>query len=134
MFILKVYIYLPCINTQLRITAPFDNTSVISSNNHQKTGLYQGSANCCELDRNSDLICLLQKYHEIHCCNQSVLAIFPDPNIFVFSIKIVGIISRSALVRFILLRARYFYNLMGLRFYIFCSEPVSRLRYLHYHG
>ena len=30
MFILKVYVYLPCINTQRRATSPFDDTPVIS--------------------------------------------------------------------------------------------------------
>ena len=72
---------------------------VISSSNHQKTGLYQGSADSFEGDRNFDLISLLQKYQEIHYCNQSVLAVFPDLNIFVFSITIVYLVSRSALVR-----------------------------------
>ena len=75
MFILKVYIYLPCIETQRREKAPFDETPVISSSDHRKKGLYQGSADCCEGDRNSGLICLLQKSQAIHYCNQSVLAI-----------------------------------------------------------
>ena len=66
---------------------------------HQNTGLYQGSADSCDVDRNSDLICMLQKSQVIHYCNQSVLVIVPDLNIFVFSIKIVDIILRSALVR-----------------------------------
>ena len=95
----EVYIYLPCTNKHQQATAPFDNTPVISSSDHQKTGLYQGSHNCCEGDSNSDLICLLQKYQAIHYCDQSVLAIVPDLNIFVFSIMIVDLILRSALVR-----------------------------------
>ena len=88
----EVYIYLPYINTHQQETAPFDNTPVISSSNHQKTGLYQGSADHCEGDRNSDLIRLLQQYQAINYCNQSVLAIVPDLNIFVFSIMIVDLI------------------------------------------
>ena len=84
MFILKVYIYLPCIKTQQQTTAPFDDTSAISSSNHQTTGLYQGSDDCCEGDHNSALICLLQKSQAIHYCNQSVLVIVPDLKI-VFS-------------------------------------------------
>ena len=66
MFILKVYIYLPCINTQKRAISPFYDTPVISSSEHQKTGLYQGSADRFEGYRNSHLICLLQKSQAIH--------------------------------------------------------------------
>ena len=51
---------------------------VMKTSNHQKTGLYQGSDNSCEGDRNSDLISLLQKSQAIRYCKQSVLAIFPD--------------------------------------------------------
>ena len=40
MFILEVYIYLPCINTQWQTKAPFDNTPVISYIDKQKTGFY----------------------------------------------------------------------------------------------
>ena len=96
---LEVFIYLPCINTQKRAIEPFDDTPVISSSDHQKTVLYQGSANRCEGYRNSDLIRLLHKSQVINYCNQSVLAIFPDLNVFVFSIIIVYLISRSALLR-----------------------------------
>ena len=46
----KVYIYLTCINTQERATAPFDNNSVISYSNHQKRGLNQWSADRCLSD------------------------------------------------------------------------------------
>ena len=123
MFIYKVYIYLPSINKQRRKTAPFNDTSVTSSSDHQTTGIYQGSADCCEGDRNSNIIRLLQQYQEIHYCNQSALAIVPDLNIFVFSITIFDTISISALVRFSLLRANYLYNLTELRFYIFfCNQ------------
>ena len=123
MFILKVCICLPCIKTQQRATAPFDNTTVKLSSYHRKAGLYQRSADCCEGDINSDLICLLWKYQTIHFCNQSVLAIVPDLNIFVFSITIVGLILIISLVQFSLLCESYLYNSTGLRFYIFCSEP-----------
>ena len=92
-----------------------------SSIEHQKTGLYQGSADCCEGYRDSGLIRLLQKSQAIHYCNKSVLSIVPDLSIFVFSITIVDLILRSALVRFSLLYASCLYNLAGLRFYIFCS-------------
>ena len=117
----KVYIHLPYINTQRQTTSPSNITPVISSSNRQTTGLYQGSADCCEGDRNSDIICLLQPYQKIHYSNQSVLVIVPNRNIFVFSITIFDLISRSALVLFSLLRASYLYNWTGLRFYIFCS-------------
>ena len=117
----KVYIHLTCINTQRKTTAPFDNTPVISSSDHQTTGLYQGSYDCCEVCHNSNIICLLWPYQEIHYCNQSVLVIIPYLKIFVLSITIVDLISKSALVRFSLLREIYLYNLIGLRLYIFCS-------------
>ena len=71
---------------------------VIKPSDHQKTRIYQGSADFFEDYCNSDLICLLQKFQAIHYYNQSVLAIVPDLNIFVFSITIVTLISRSALV------------------------------------
>ena len=134
MIILKVYIYLPCINTQRRTIAPFDDTPVISSSDRRNTGLYQGSTNSCEGDRNSYTIRLLQKSHKIHYCDQSVLEIVPDLNIFVFSITIFDIISRSALVQFSSLCASYLYNSIGLRFYIFCSLPASCLCDCHCHG
>ena len=116
----KVYIYLLCINTQRRTTSPFYDTPVISSSNFAKTGLYQGSANHYEGDRNSDIICLFQKSQEVHYCNQSVLAIVPDLKIFVFSINFFDPISKSALVRFSVIRSSYLYNSTGLRFQIFC--------------
>ena len=119
MFIYKVYIYLTSINTQRWTTAPFDNTPIISSRNRQTTGLYQGSDNCCEVCCNSDIIILLQQFQTIHYCNQSVLYIVPDLNIFVFSITIFDLILGSALVQFSLIRASYLYNLTGLSFYIF---------------
>ena len=99
MFILKVYIYLICINTQKQATTPFYNTPVILSSDHRKIGPYQGSAKRCEGYRNYDLIHLLQKSQAIHYYNQSVLAIVPDLNIFIFSITVVDIILRSALAR-----------------------------------
>ena len=61
MFILKVYIDLTCINTQWQATSTFDNTPVIKYSDHQKIGLYKGSADCCKGDHNSDLIRLLQQ-------------------------------------------------------------------------
>ena len=70
MFIYKVYIYLPSINKQRRKTAPFNDTSVTSSSDHQTTGIYQGSADRCEGDRNSDIIRLLQKYQELQSPSQ----------------------------------------------------------------
>ena len=117
----RVYIHLPFINTQRQTTTSFDNTPVISSSDHQTTGRYQGSADCCEGRRNSNIIRLIWQSQTIHYCNQSVLAIFPDLNIFVFSFKIFDLISRSDMVRFSLLHASYLYNSKVIRFYIFCS-------------
>ena len=67
-------------------TVPFNNNPIISSSNHITTILYKGSADCCEIDQNSDIICLLQQSQAIHNCNQSLLTIFPDLSIFIFSI------------------------------------------------
>ena len=60
MNIFKVYIYLPCINTQLRATAPFYNIHVISPlhSKHLTTEIYQVSADRSEGDRDYDLNCL----------------------------------------------------------------------------
>ena len=71
MFIYMVFIYLPCIITQQQTTTPFGITHIISSSNHQTPILYQGSVDCCEGDRNSDIIRLLHPYQTIHYCNQS---------------------------------------------------------------
>ena len=56
MFILKVYIYLPCIKTQRLETAKFDGTPIISSlqSEYWTTELYQRSANRCEGDCDSE--------------------------------------------------------------------------------
>ena len=59
----------------------------------------KGSANRCEGYCNSDLFCLLRKSQAIQYCNQSVLLIVPDQNIFLFGIMIVDLISSSSLVR-----------------------------------
>ena len=134
MFIYNVFIYLPCINTQWITTAPFKITTVISYSDHQTPRLYQGSDDRCEGDHNSNIIRLFQPYQKIHYCNQSLLAIVPDLKIFAFSITIVDLISRSALVRLCLLCAIYLYNSTGLRFYIFGSLPASCLRDRHFHG
>ena len=98
-FILKVYIYLLCINGKRLTTSQLEFTYVLSSRDHQNTELYQAPSDHCEGYRNSDLIRLLQKSQAIHNCNQSMLSIIPDLNICVFSITIVDIISSSALVR-----------------------------------
>ena len=134
MLILKFFIYLPCMNTQQWTTATFKGTPVISSSDHPKTGIYQGSANVCERDHNSDLIRLLQQSQETHYCNQSMKEIVPDLNIFLFSIMIFDLISKSALIQFSLLHVSYLYSLTGLRFYIFCSLRQLRLRDRHCHG
>ena len=115
MFIYEVYICLPIIKTKRQTTAPFKDTTIISSSDHQKKGLYQGSADRCEGDRNSDIIRLIYQSQAIHYCNQSVLAIVPDLNIFIFIITIFDLILISALVRFSLLSASYLYNLKAVR-------------------
>ena len=134
MFIYKVFIYLPCINTQQQTTSPFNITPVISYSNHRTSRLYQGSADRFEGDCNSNIIRLLHTSQKIHYCNQSVLLIVPDLNILVFSITIFDLIFRSALARLCLLRAKYWHNSTWLRFYIFGSLPELRLRYRHCHG
>ena len=97
----KVYIHLPCINTQQQTTYSFDITSIISSSNRQTSRLYKGSANCCEGDRNSDIFRLLQPYQTIHYCNQSMFVIVPDLNMFGRSITIIGVTCRISLVQYL---------------------------------
>ena len=116
----KVYIHLPYINTQQRTTAPINNTHVISSINHRKIGLYQGSADHCELNNYSNIFVLLQPSHTIHFCNEWVLVIVQDLNIFIFSIITFDLIFRNTLVWLCLLHAIYLYTFTGLSFYIFC--------------
>ena len=130
----KVYIHLPCINTQQQTTAPFDDTPVILSIYRQKKGLYNGSDNFCEGDHNLYIICLLHQSQTIHYYNQSVLAIVPDMKIFVFSITYFDLISRSAMIGFSLICASYLYKLTGLRFCIYCLKPASHLCDCHHHG
>ena len=95
----KVFIHIPCIITQQQTTTPFNITHVISSCNLRTPILYQGLANHCKGDRNSDIICLLHPYQTIHYCNQSVLGTVPEMNILAWSITIFDIILRSALVQ-----------------------------------
>ena len=124
----KVYFHLPCINTQRQTTETFDITNVISYIYHQMPRLYQGSANCCEGDRNSDINCLLQPYQTIHYCNQSVLAIVPDLNIFVWSITILISFQEAPWYSYFLLCAGYLYYLMGAK--VLHIWFVTRLVYL----
>ena len=130
----KVYIHLPCINTQRQTTSPFNITPDISSRNCQTTWLYQGSANNCKVYHNYNIIRLLQPSQAIHYSKQSGLAIVLDLNILVFSITSFDVISIIPLVRFSLLCAIYLYNLKGIRFYILFSWQALRLRDCHYHG
>ena len=106
-FHLNIFIHLPWNNTQRQTTEPFKVNPVLSSSHRRKTGIYRGSENCCEEDRNSDILHLLQQSRATHYCNQSMLNIVPDLNIFIFSITIFDLILRIALVRFSLLRASY---------------------------
>ena len=97
----KVYIHLPFINAHQQKTAPFNITSFISSCNRQMPRLYQRSDNCCKGNRNSKIIRLIQTSQTIHYCNQLVLSIVPDLNIFFFIITIFDLTSRSAMVQFL---------------------------------
>ena len=130
----KVYIHLTCIITQLWKTAPSDITHVISSSNRQTPRLYHGWADCCEGDCNLDIICLLHPSQTIHYCNQSVLLILLDQNIFIWTITIVNIISRkrpdTVLFYYVLAIC---ITRQGLRFYNFGLFSESRLcdRYCH---
>ena len=96
----KVYIYLPCINTHRRTIAPFNITHILASSDCQTPRLYQGSDDCYGGNHNSDVICLIQPSLTIHYCNQSVLAIVPYLNIFVWSMKIFDLVSSSGLVQY----------------------------------
>ena len=117
----KVYIHLPCINTQRPTKAPFSKT------------LHQGSGNNFDWDHNSDIICLIQISQVVQYCNEWVLDIVLDLNIFFFSITSSDIILRSALIQFWLLRASYFYTSTGQRLYIIFSEPAFCLCDIHCH-
>ena len=128
----KVYIHLTYIITQWQTTAPLDITHIISSSDRQSPRLYQGSADCGEGYRNSDIIRLLQPSQTIHYCNQSVLEIFPDLNIFVWNITIFDLISKNCPGTVL------FYYVLAicitqrvLRFYNFGSLPDSRVRDCH---
>ena len=78
-----VHIHLPCINTQPQTTAPFNIIHVISNNNSQMPRSFQGSADVCDGDRNYVIIFLLQVFHTINYCKQSLFTIVADLNIFV---------------------------------------------------
>ena len=109
----KVYIHLPCINTQRQITALFDITNIISSSKLHTPRLYKGSADCCEGHSISDIIRLIEPSQTIHYCNQSILAIVPDLNIFGWSITIIDLTWKAPWYSYFLLRASYLYNLTG---------------------
>ena len=94
----KVYIHIPCINTQHQNIVPSNITHVISSSDWELTRLYQGLANHCKGNRKSDIIHLLQPSKTIHYWNQSMLVIVPYLNIFVWSITMFDLILRGALV------------------------------------
>ena len=105
------------------------------------TGMYKGLTDFCVGYCNSDIICVLRPSQIIHYCNQSLLVIVPELNIFVFSITISDLISRSALVRFSLLRASYLYHSIGakvLHIWFVTSilsllSPLSQLSALYYY-
>ena len=86
--IIKVICIYPASTHIRRIKAPFNINHFVSYRDHRRPRRYQGSANHCEKDCNLDVICLIQQFLTIHYCNQSVLAIVPDLNIFVWSITI----------------------------------------------
>ena len=96
----KMYIHLPCIITYRRITESLVITHALSSSNRIRQRIYQLSTDRCEGYCNSDVICLFQPSLTIHYFNQSVLAIVPDLNIFVWSITIFHPFTRSALVHY----------------------------------
>ena len=115
----KVYINLPCINTQQQTIAKLNNNPIVSFRNHRTIGLYQGSIYRCERYRNSCRICLLQPSHKIHYCNHSVLEIFLGLNKTVFSITEFDLILRSAQMWLCQLRASFLYISKWLSFYFF---------------
>ena len=130
----KDYIHLPCINTHLRTTAPFETHQVISYSYHWRQRLYQGSAYCCEGDCNSKINRLLQLFRTIHYCNQSVLVIVPEMNIIFWSITILISFCEAPWYSYFLLRASYLYNSIGLKLYIFGLLLNSRICDVHFYG
>ena len=112
----KVYIYLPCINTHRQIISLFNINHFDSSSEYQTPILCQVWANYCGGYRNSDVFYLLQRYLTIHYCNQSVLAIFPDLNIVVWSITFIFSFQEVPWYITYLLSANYFYTLTRTKF------------------
>ena len=129
----KVYIHLPWNNTHQQTIATFDINQVIPSSDRQSPRQYQRLADCCEGDCTSDIIILLHQSQTVHYCNQSVLVIVLDLNIFVWSITILISFWETPWYSSFILHASYLYNPMGMRFYIFGSLPVSRVCDCHCH-
>ena len=122
MYILYVYIYFTCINTQLWATSQFDNApfSLSPNGKYWKTEPYWRSADHGEGDSNSYINILdSDNFSAIYHCYQPVLEIALEPEYDVFGIAIIDIILRSSLVGFSLLRARYYYNRKGPICYVF---------------
>ena len=120
-YILEVYIYFPCVSTQQRATAPSENAPIISPphSKHLKTGIYQGSANICEVDPDSDLNRQASAILGNTSLQPTSVRNCFEPERYLFSIAIVDLISISALVRFSLLRMSYYYNLTGIACYVY---------------
>ena len=103
--------------------------------------MYQGPADHCEGDCNPDVIFLLQPYLTIHYCNQSVLVIVPDLNIFVWVITTFISFWEAPWYSTFILHASYLYNSMGtevlqcLFVTILASpwSPLSQVSALYYY-
>ena len=90
-----------------------NQAQVIKTNDHWRTGIYKGSANRCEGDCDSDLNFMDSAILGNTLLQPKRVSDCPRPERDILSIAIVDIILRSALVRFSILRARYYYNSTG---------------------
>ena len=120
-YILKVYIYFLCINKQRGAISQFDNNPFISPlrSKYWTTGIYQGSDDPCKGDRDSDLNCLASEILGNTLLQPTNVSDCSGPELDVFSIVIVDLILRSAVVWFSQLCAKYYYNLTGLVCYVY---------------
>ena len=87
-------------------------------------GIYQGSSNSCEGDRDSDLNYLASAISGYKLLQPTSVSNCPGPKRDVFSIKIFDTISRISLVGFSILCASYYYNLTA------CVLRLFSLQYL----
>ena len=93
---------------------------------HWKIMKYQGSDDCCEGYRDSDLNLLASVILWQYTTVTNSVKYCPGPERDIFSISTDDLISRSALLGFSILRVSYYYNLTELVCYIY-SVTISKV-------